>query len=735
MSRRGAVRAVLAAGLALAAIGGGGAPPAAAAEGDIVDDARLLGEPYRDSIQASIDAWRELRDGRLVVVTRSVGVPDEASARAEAERRVAGLGGRFDLVLVVDVAQGGCPGASAVAMSADAATLGVTPEEAEYALEELDAWIERCQADAGTAIASAQLLSLALTDAPLPSGGPFDPGPAASPLPGAPDAPPAGPPFPPPIDGRAVYDYAGIWRAETVAQAERTIDDIEARVGAEVVVYSQVVWYGISTEEADAHAQALMDQWGVGRRGIDDGLVILFDMDPSLLHGQVQLYGGPGYRAAYLDNGEKQRIFDEEMLPLLERGDLDGALAVALQRVDENATPEHAATLARARQIDAAVGLIGAPVLFLVLVGSAVFAWLRYGRDPVYLDDPSIHMAGPPESLTPAAGTFVLNGGPSRRALTAAMLDLASRGLIAFREESGFLGMNRKVGIDLEPPAADPVTLARQARNAVRPLGPAESHAFRALQTIATAEPNFIDPKELLAFGQSVQGFDKKLESHTLQMGWFREKPSAATSRWMIRATIALILGGIAIIGAFNLPSGGLTLIGGALIVGGIIVFVLARSMVAVTLPGAMVRAMLAAYRRTLKKTMEQSRSMDQVVADAGLDWLDTPDQAIVWGTALGLQEEIEDVLKRSLDDVEAGRASTTSTYFPGWYHTSDGGSFASAGQGGGGIFSSSGVPSIGGMMSALGTIGNSPSSSGSGGGGFSGGSSGGGGGGAGGGF
>ena len=42
------------------------------------------------------------------------------------------------------------------------------------------------------------------------------------------------------------------------------------------------------------------------------------------------------------------------------------------------------------------MGLIGAPVVLLGLIGSAVFAWLRYGRDPVYLDDPSIHMAGPP---------------------------------------------------------------------------------------------------------------------------------------------------------------------------------------------------------------------------------------------------------------------------------------------------------------------------------------------------
>ena len=149
---------------------------------------------------------------------------------------------------------------------------------------------------------------------------------------------------------------------------------------------------------------------------------------------------------------------------------------------------------------------------------------------------------------------------------------------------------------------------------------------------------------------------------------------------------------------------------------------------------GAMIRAQLAAYRRTLKKTMEQSRSMDQVVADAGLEWLDTPDQAIVWGTALGLQDEIEKVLERSLDDVKDGRATLTVTYFPSWYGGSGGQGFANTGSGGG-IFSSSGVPNLGGMMAALGTIGNAPSSSGSSGGGFSGGGGGGGGGGAGGGF
>ena len=144
-------------------------------------------------------------------------------------------------------------------------------------------------------------------------------------------------------------------------------------------------------------------------------------------------------------------------------------------------------------------------------------------------------------------------------------------------------------------------------------------------------------------------------------------------------------------------------------------------------------KAMLAAYRRTLQAVLAGARSMDQVVAEPRLAWLETPDRAVVWSVALGLQDEAQEVLKRSMEDLRAGRAS--SAYLPAWYGSHGGG--GGAGGWGGvapGVMSGSPIPNLGGMFAALGTIGNTPSSSGSGGG-FSGGSSGGGGGGAGGGF
>jgi uncharacterized membrane protein YgcG len=551
-------------------------------------------------------------------------------------------------------------------------------------------------------------------------------------------APPPGPPFPQPEIDRAVYDYAGILSPAAITDAERIIDEIEARTGAEVVVYTQDSGGYPSTDETEKKARALMDQWGVGRKGFNDGLVIFFDMQPNLEHGQVQLYAGPGFEATFLTNSERQAIFDDDMLPYLRSADFDGALAAALAKVDAATTSQHADDLQRARQVNAVIGLVGGPIVFLGLAGWAFFDWRRYGKDPVYLDDPSVLMPAPPPDLTAASGAMIMDGRTSRRALTTAMLDLASRGLVAFREDKGgFLGLGgKKVGVDVDPAPGDAELEAQRRLNSRRPTGPAEDLALRKLRTLGAPEDGFISPDDLPKFGSDVAAFDTALENHVVTRGWFGEKPSKVVGRWTGRGVLAIIAGVIGLVAGFNIPMSGLTLVGGAAIAGGIVVVVVAQAMPAVTMSGAMIRAMLAAYRRTLQKTMAQARSMQQVVNEAGLDWLDTPDQAVVWGTALGLQDEIEGVLSRSLEDARTGSTSGTVPYFPAWYQTSSGTPFLGSSSSGSGasLFSDSGIPDVGGMMSALGTIGNSPSSSG-GGGGFGGGGSGGGGGGAGGGF
>lgn len=553
-------------------------------------------------------------------------------------------------------------------------------------------------------------------------------------------APPAGPPYPPPIHDVVVYDHADLFTPETRAEATRIIVAIEDRVSAEVVVYSQYK-PGSTTESTESDAAALIDQWGVGRLGFDDGLAIFVNMNRRSCqpftsgNGQVQLYAGPGYAATFLSNSQRQQIFDEEMLPHLRACDFDEALLVALRHIDAHATPENQRALERARFIDAFVGIIGGPLAFILLVGAAASSWLRYGKDPVYLDSPSILMPAPPPNLTAAAGSVIWEGKSSRRALTTALLDLASRGELSFKPEKKLL--RDSAGIQIHrAESTDPYVI----RNRRRPLSSAEKYLLGKLQLLPGSTSDYITPSDLEGLAPTVPKFNERLEGFVAQQKWFREPPRKAVGRWVGRGVLALILGIVAIFSGFEvLPSGGLTLLGIGLGAGGLVMIFIAQAMPARTMAGAMLYAMLAAYRRTLQKTMEQARSMQEVVEQANLDWLETPDQAVVWGVALGLHSEVEEVIERSVEDAKAG-ITEHRPWTPAWYGSSV--SYGSRGAGGPkgiapGLFSSSGVPNFGGMMAALGSIGASSSSSSSSGssGGFSGGSSGGGGGGAGGGF
>jgi hypothetical protein len=108
----------------------------------------------------------------------------------------------------------------------------------------------------------------------------------------------------------------------------------------------------------------------------------------------------------------------------------------------------------------------------------------------------------------------------------------------------------------------------------------------------------------------------------------------------------------------------------------------------------------------------------------------DTPDKAVVWGVALGLHEEVGEVLAREMADPQAQSAARSSgAYYPLWLGSSGGDPGAGGGGSAGSLFSGSGVPDVGGMLGTLGSIGSAPASSSSGGG-FGGGGGGGGGGG-----
>ena len=551
----------------------------------------------------------------------------------------------------------------------------------------------------------------------------------------------AGPPFPDPVDDQAVYDTADVLATETEQQLESTIDAIEARSGAEVVVYTQLD-PGTSEDENLGNARALMDQWGIGRSGFDDGFVLMLGMESNLINGRVSLYGGSGFLAAYANEDEIQSIIDEEFVPPARNGDLDGGTLAAIAAVNERVTADGRERLEVLRVANAGFGLIGAPLALLATLGLAWRRWRREGDDPELVDSPSILMAGPPAEMTPPLATVITQGVANQHSINTLLSELASTGRLAFHN----LDSVSTARSDAEPdPLTDPAieVLDGGADDDELPLPQRE--AWAKVRGLAGGQGR-LSRERLWQVNGELGDVKQTLEEEAVRIGWLARMPRPSINR-MTATGIGILLVGAGIIwGGIAIPMSGAVLFGGALVLGGLGTIGFARAMSQRTDTGAYVDAMLKAYRRTLQKTMDQARSMSQVIEQPEIARLaDTPDKAVVWGMALGLHDEVAAVLARGLEEQRTQTGSPAGAYYPMWLGSSPGSAWsgASAADMGGGVtygsgsgFSDSAMPDIGGMFDALGSVGSTPpsssSSSSGGGGGFGGGGGGGGGGGSG---
>jgi len=546
----------------------------------------------------------------------------------------------------------------------------------------------------------------------------------------------AGPPFPNPVEGQAVYDTAELLSAEVEAQIDARIDAIEARTGAEIVVYTQDV-SDISEDDNLASAKSLIDQWGIGRSGFDDGVVLMVGLDPDPGESRVSLFGGAGFLGAYANEGALKEIIDEAFVPLARTGDLEGATESTIDALDERMTAGGRDRLEMLRIANAGLGLIGAPLALVVTIGLAWRRWRREGDDPELTDSPSILMAGPPAGMTPALATVLRRGTASSHTINTLLAELASTGRLSFHNLDQVSGSRSD---DDPDPLTDPAIEVHEGSGADdEELAGPQREAWDKIRELA-GDSGRLSRERLWKVNPTLDPVKGALEYEAVRLGWLARMPGPSISRmtWIGIGIAVLGVGATAI--GILVPMSGAVMFGGALVLGGVGALVFGRAMSQRTPNGAYVDAMLTAYRRTLRKTMEQARSMSEVVEQPEVaTWADTPDKAVVWGLALGLHDEVAAVLARGLEDQRAATGTATGAYYPLWLGSTagSGGSSSAADMAGGvslgsgSVFSGSALPDIGGMFDALGSVGSSPpsSSSSSSGGGFSGGGSSGGGG------
>lgn len=525
--------------------------------------------------------------------------------------------------------------------------------------------------------------------------------------------------LPPTREGVYVYDLADIWSPAAEKEAQSIAEAIRTRTQAQLAIVS---WPSdierVSTETARNDAITIINTWGVGRKGVDDGLVVLFDMNAgSKNHGQIYLYAGKGFIDLYLNPDEAAEVVNGDMLPKASDGDIDGALLAGLRKIDNVTQPSGnpdrgPQTLINALLIALVVGA-GVLLFFLFLR-----TWWERGRDAeVPLIDDSVLLPVPPPGLTPALATVLRNDGVDREAFTSALVDLGHRGLVTFEQPEGD---SKHVDLVIPPePLIDPNSL--EARR--RPLGAAEGALSNSIQ--AKAVGNRLSWSQLKS-GEGAklyESFRRNLGRQARDTGYFREDPNKLPGKWT-GVAIGLIVA-VVVFGFFFVldtsdsselirPGKGFFVIPMLISIGlAIVTVVFSGRLVARTLDGARTLGMALAYKNTLRWELKRAHTVDEAVEQTKtrLPWITTPDLLTVWAVAFGLKDEIDDLIRETF---ETAQQTGASVWVPAWY----------AGSGG--------ISSVGNLASSIGSISTSAtSSSGSG----YGGGGGGGGGGAGGGF
>jgi uncharacterized protein len=131
-------------------------------------------------------------------------------------------------------------------------------------------------------------------------------------------------PIPPPPT-RWVSDHADFLSPATLAALDDRLGQYDQRTGHQVLVYIDRTTGGVPIEDWAVRA---FERWRVGRKGIDDGLVLFLFSDDR----RVRIEVGYGLEERVPD-AVASRIINERIVPRIRAGDRDGAVTSGVDAI------------------------------------------------------------------------------------------------------------------------------------------------------------------------------------------------------------------------------------------------------------------------------------------------------------------------------------------------------------------------------------------------------------------
>ena len=122
-----------------------------------------------------------------------------------------------------------------------------------------------------------------------------------------------------------VTDLTGTLSESDKSALERTLSEWEAKRGAQFAV---LIVPTTKPDTIDDYSQRVTDQWRLGRKGVDDGVLLLVAKDDKKLRIQV----GKGFEGSLTDVTAK-RIIEEIIVPPFRKGDFVGGINAGVDRI------------------------------------------------------------------------------------------------------------------------------------------------------------------------------------------------------------------------------------------------------------------------------------------------------------------------------------------------------------------------------------------------------------------
>lgn len=176
-----------------------------------------------------------------------------------------------------------------------------------------------------------------------------------------------------------VNDFAGVLSPAARAQLTALCTEVDQKAQAQIAI---VTVKSLGGQSVFDYSLDLATRWGVGPKGKDRGILILFAIDDHKYWTQV------GYGLEEILPDGKVGGFGREAVPLLREGNYDGAVELYTRRIADVIAGAHGVTLSgsapapapveRERGNDASPGVIGI-ILLLVILYLVIRAMSHFG--------------------------------------------------------------------------------------------------------------------------------------------------------------------------------------------------------------------------------------------------------------------------------------------------------------------------------------------------------------------